>query len=127
MTNRYELTLVLSDDNTAKTADALLDAFMAKSGGRIDVTEHWGKKELAYPIRKQTKAFYAHYVLSMTSAEAVELSKRIRLDEKILRSLMVVEDNKKASVSKIKTLTIGSDVASNKVNKVTKDKKKKTK
>ncbi len=103
--NNYLLTLVLKPDQTEAARKELLDDLKKKmtgSDGKIGKEDLWGARDLAYPIKKQSKGFYAHYEFSTDPKIAKGLDKALKVEEDIVRFLLLRNDAK-AQVSKVKT------------------------
>jgi small subunit ribosomal protein S6 len=88
----YELTFVLDErsdqaEGTAKAEE--LKSFIAEKGGVIVKEEQWGRRELAYPIKKNRSGFYV--TLNFTSPPEFklgELEQKLNFDENVIRSLV---------------------------------------
>ena len=92
MLGQYEtvfiLTPVLSEDDTKKTISAYVDLLKAQ-GAAIVHEEHWGLKNLRYPIKKKTTGIY-HLVEYKSEGKAIDaLEVAFRRDEGVLRYLTV--------------------------------------
>ncbi|OGE38113.1 30S ribosomal protein S6 [Candidatus Daviesbacteria bacterium RIFCSPLOWO2_01_FULL_39_12] len=90
--NSYYLTLVLRADLDEKERKSLLDSMVKKllgEEGKVSKEDLWGNKDLAYPIKKQTKGFYAHYELVADPKNAKGLDKILKVEEDILRYLLI--------------------------------------
>lgn len=90
--NSYLLTLVLKPDLEEEKRKALLDGVVKKligEEGKVEKEDLWGNKDLAYPIKKQTKGFYAVYKIYADPKKTKELDKRLKLEEDVLRYLLV--------------------------------------
>ncbi|MBI2018566.1 30S ribosomal protein S6 [Candidatus Daviesbacteria bacterium] len=90
--NNYYLTLVLKPDLEEKERKTLLDGVIKKlvgSEGKMDKEDLWGARDLAYPIKRQTKGFYAHFEIQTDPKNAKGLDKTLKLEEDILRYLLV--------------------------------------
>lgn len=90
--NSYLLTLVLKADLEEKERKILLDGLVKKlvgEDGKVSKEDLWGVRELSYPIKKQTKGFYAHYEISADPKGAKGLDKTLKLEEDVLRYLIV--------------------------------------
>lgn len=90
--NNYYLTLVLKADLEERERKALLDSVTKKllgEEGKIDKEDLWGNKDLAYPIKRQTKGYIAHYQIKADSKNAKTLDKILKVEEDILRYLLV--------------------------------------
>ena|SRR5688572_12394265 len=92
----YELTLLMPSDTAEKDIKAVVTEALSKAGGELVKFDFWGKKDLAYPIKKKNQAAYGYFELSMASNEAVELGNRLRLNESVMRNLLVIKNNKEA-------------------------------
>lgn len=75
-----------------KERKALIDSITAKllvEGGKIVKEELWGSRDLAYPLKRQTKGFYAHFEITSDPKNAKGLDKKIKTEEDILRYLLI--------------------------------------
>lgn len=86
--NSYYLTLVLKPDLEEKERKELLEG-LKKKFDKVTKEDLWGVKDLAYPIKKQTKGFYAHYEIEADPKVAKGLDKILRLEDDILRYLII--------------------------------------
>ena len=102
----YEIVILVTPSKSAQVP-ALLDKYkgiITKQGGKIHRLEDWGKRNLAYPITKLTKA---HYVLMNVECneEAMEtLAHDFRYNEAVLRNLVLKQ--KKAIAEKSEMLAM---------------------
>lgn len=90
--NNYLLTLVLRPDLEEKECKELLDSLTKKiigEEGKIQKQDLWGMRDLAYPIKKQTKGFFVHYELETDPKIAKTIDKNLKVEENILRYLLV--------------------------------------
>lgn len=77
------------DEKERKT---LLDSMVKKltgSEGKVEKEELWGNKDLAYPIKKQTKGFFAHFEVTAEPKNGKAIDKNLQVEEDILRYLLV--------------------------------------
>lgn len=89
--NSYNLTLVLKPDMDEKERKTLLDSMVKKllgEEGKVTKEDLWGVRDLAYPIKKQSKGFYAHYEISADPKGAKGLDKSLKVEENVLRYLI---------------------------------------
>lgn len=95
--NKYELAVVVSakleDDDRAATIEKVKDV-ITKHGGTITNVDEWGKKRLAYEVRKMKEAFYYFIQFDGESTVPGEVESRIRLNENVVRYLCVRQDEK---------------------------------
>ncbi len=59
--------------------------------GKVEKTDEWGKKALAYPIKKMTEGDYHFWEVSLPEPAPAEIDKKIRLEDQVLRYLLVRE------------------------------------
>ena len=92
----FELVAILSPMLNQDEASATWDdikSFISNREGEITAEQVWGTRRLAYPIRKGTYNFLeGAYYLSSFAVENVfnrELETYLRLDDRVLRSLVV--------------------------------------
>jgi len=92
----YETAVVfdgtLPDDTIEKEQTALEDFF--KSNSEFEKIEVWGKRALAYTIRKKKTGHYAIFYYSGEGTIPAAFEKHIKLNDKILRHLTTVRDLK---------------------------------
>jgi len=65
------------------------EGIMGEEGGQIIKKEAWGIKRLAYPIAKQSRGHYTVYDVSSSQKNMKELDRVLRLDESVLRPLII--------------------------------------
>ena len=60
----YELMLIITPDHEENETEALIENVkgIIENGGNIIHTDVWGKRRLAYPIRKRSEGYYVVYV-----------------------------------------------------------------
>ena len=93
--NNYEtvfiLTPVLSEDQ-AKEAVKKFEGEVKALGGKLQHSESWGLKKLAYPIQKKTTGFYFLIEFEGEGKIISELEVSFKRDERIMRFLTVKMD-----------------------------------
>lgn len=92
----YEMVTILSPMLNQDEASAAWDeikSFIANRDGEITAEQIWGTRRLAYPIRKGNYNFLegSYYLSTFTVENSFnrELENYLRLDERVLRSLVV--------------------------------------
>ena len=93
--NRYEVAVVLSSVLTDEQRAAeleLVKGYITKYGGTVAEVDEWGKKKLAYEIRKESEGYFYFIKVDAVPEMAVEREKEMRLrNETVLRYLIVRE------------------------------------
>ena len=63
---------------------------MADSGGSVDKVDLWGRRRLAFPIRKQREGQYVLFNVSLNPAATAELERNIRFQETVIRHMLTL-------------------------------------
>ena len=86
----YEILIILDPRPTDEEAVALftqLGENLKSLGAEVAKTDNWGKRRLAYDIRKQREGTYAVLEVSAEPAMVKEFERQLRLNENVLRFL----------------------------------------
>ena len=93
---RYEVVVVLAPTLTEDEVEQSTETFKKaaeEKGAQIAEIEQWGKRKLAYPIKRHTEGIYIIFTLEEPSAEAVgELERRFKVSDSVIRFLTVRVD-----------------------------------
>ena len=96
MSRTYELGLVIEPRQTEENVEEIVARYremIRTIGGTIDNEENWGKRKLAYPIRKFTEGRYAFFFVSSEGGLTwTDIERNLMQNEKILRHLVVRTD-----------------------------------
>jgi len=77
------------DDAQTKENSEKIKGFIAKYDGEIVRMDNWGKKRLAYRIKKNRFGIYLNICHKLEGSQVDSLEKEFRLDETILKFLVV--------------------------------------
>lgn len=97
----YEIVLLIHPDQSDQVP-AMLQRYMAivkNSGGQVHRQEDWGRRQLAYPIDKLSKAHYILLNIECGKAALVELKENFRFSDAVLRELIIKRDKAITEVS----------------------------
>ena len=86
----YEMLVILDPRPTDEEATALftqLGETFKTLGADVAKVDNWGKRRLAYDIRKQREGTYAVFEVSAEPAMVKEFERQLRLNENVLRFL----------------------------------------
>lgn len=92
MSYNYELALILSAklaDEKQKKVLADVKKYITDASGKVTEDKLLGKKNLAYNIRKEAEGLYFMLKFSLEGKETAPLSNKIKLNEDILRYLII--------------------------------------
>jgi len=88
---QYELTFILDEKAAAEQGTAkaeLLKKFIVEQGGSVTKEEHWGRRELAYPIKHNRSGFYVTMWIEVPAPAVKLIDRELRFDSEIIRSLV---------------------------------------
>ena len=92
---KYEIMYILKADLEEAARKEVMDklaAIIIDNGGKVENTdESMGLRELAYPIKDQTKGYYVVLKVSMDNVAINEFSRLVHINPSVLRHLIVVE------------------------------------
>lgn len=96
----YEVMLAINPQLEDEELDSLLNKLkklITHAKGEITKTDKWGKRKLAYEIKDFTEAIYV--VLSFDADEKIiaEFERVVKLEEKVIRYLLTLQDVEKKS------------------------------
>jgi len=92
---KYEVMVIVDPDVDDRQVPALLEkplTAFTKAGGTVDNLDIWGRRKLAYDIRKKSEGIYA--VINLTAEPDVvkELDRQFTLNEQIMRTKVIRPD-----------------------------------
>ncbi len=91
---KYELLYILrpdlEEDARKKVVESLSD-LLTKNGAKVNKTEEWGLKQLAYEIKKFTKGYYVLVKFEAEKAALDEFDRMTKINQNVLRFLITVD------------------------------------
>ena len=88
-THQYELMVIFDPELDDRIVAPNLDKFLTVitgDGGTIDNIDIWGRRRLAYEIKKKNEGIYAVVNFTATSEATQELDRQLGLSEQIMRT-----------------------------------------
>jgi small subunit ribosomal protein S6 len=88
----YEVTLVVRPDMDETAFTGVVDkvkGWITTAGGTVKQTNVWGRRRLAYPIKKLTEGQYVLLLADLPTQTLAGLERDLRLAEEILRFLII--------------------------------------
>ncbi len=82
----------LSDEEVDKIVEKITSTVESLEG-KIRKIDKWGKKVLAYPIKKINEGIYVLIEFELEKSKVGEVDRRMKLDESILRHIIVNLDH----------------------------------
>jgi small subunit ribosomal protein S6 len=89
---QYELMVILDPDTEERTVGTTMERFLSvitKDGGTVDNVDIWGRRRLAYDIRKKSEGIYTVVNFTAEPATAQELDRQLNLNESIMRTKLL--------------------------------------
>jgi small subunit ribosomal protein S6 len=96
----YEVLFVVHPDLDESAFKDIVDrvtGWVSADGGTVDKVDVWGKKSLAYPIRKKTEGQYVLVKATINPEKASIIERNMRLTEPIMRFLVTSKDGQEST------------------------------
>lgn len=89
----YELVCLIQPDLDETAFNAVVDrvkGWVTESGGSVDKVDVWGRRRLAYAIRKLRESNYVVFNLSLQPTTISALEQNLRYTETIMRHMLTL-------------------------------------
>lgn len=89
---KFETLLLLSPELSAENREGVLNALTAvieREKGVMAEMDHWGMRDLAYPVRKQMRGYYVRLEYQAPADLVAELERNIRITDGIFKFVTV--------------------------------------
>jgi len=106
MTRKYELVYVVSPDATdAQVAElhTQVEQITQRLGGKIDKTDNWGRRKLAYEIGPHKEGTYVLELIDGGGELMKEIDRRLKVSDLIIRHLVVRIDEEQTVIDRVRT------------------------
>jgi small subunit ribosomal protein S6 len=103
---QYELIYILPPDSTDEQVAEVhtqVEAVVARLNGRIERTDNWGRRRLAYEIGKHKEGVYVLEVMAGDGALMKELDRRLKVMDQVVRHLIVRVDEEMKTVERTRS------------------------
>lgn len=92
----YELTVLIHPDLEVDLDTPLnkVRDIVKSAGGEIVSEDNWGKKKLAYRIKKEDFAVYVYFDIKLPADAPLKVSNTLNITDEVLRYLLVSVDEK---------------------------------
>jgi small subunit ribosomal protein S6 len=91
----YEMVVILSpeigDDVIGESLDRLSQNITSRGGEVVDVN-HWGRRRLAYPIRRHLEGNYVVSQVKLDPTQVPDLESNLRIAEDVIRHMIIRTD-----------------------------------
>jgi ribosomal protein S6 len=104
MKRKYEIGFVINPEASEEDVKKIIDAVVViikKYEGNIENIDEWGRRRLAYPIKKHNEGIYIFINAEMLGAGFFEVERRLKLSEKVMRFVILRLDDKFKKANKL--------------------------
>jgi small subunit ribosomal protein S6 len=94
--NQYEVSVLYDPDLEVdlEKATSRIEKIFADNGAKVTNVDNWGKRKLAYTIKKHDMAIYVFYTLEMPGANVQKLESILNITDEVVRFLITKPDLK---------------------------------
>lgn len=88
----YETVYIARTESTEADLENLkkkLSGIVTQHQGEVAFTEDWGKRKLAYTIKRETKGHYQFFVYTGNNQTVSEIERTLRIQENVIRFITV--------------------------------------
>lgn len=94
--NEYEVAILYDPDlevDLSKAEDRVKKIF-TDNGGEVKSIDNWGKRKLAYPIKKNEHAIYVFYTVALPALAVNKVDSTLNITDEVIRFLITKPDLK---------------------------------
>ncbi len=91
----YEIVFIVHpdlDETATEEIVSRIQGWITEGGGSVEKIDPWGKRKLAYPIRKQKEGQYFLLETQLSPEFVIELERNLRFLEPVMRFLITARD-----------------------------------
>jgi small subunit ribosomal protein S6 len=103
---QYDLIFICRPDTPEADIDKVISTLehtATEKGAKIEKTEKWGRKRMAYRVHRLREGFYVYMVLRSTHGELVkELERRLKVSDVVIKYLTIRLDEELKRQEKLK-------------------------
>jgi small subunit ribosomal protein S6 len=91
----YEVVYIMDPALDEGAATAKLEKFhelVTSSGGEVSAVDHWGSRQLAYPINGKSSGYYIVAQFTAAPEALPEFERLLKLDDEVMRYLLVLNE-----------------------------------
>ena len=85
------------DENGINTKLQKFHGVAIRDGGEVKAVDHWGARQLSYPIKKKKMGYYVVAQFEADSQALTEFERQLKLDEELMRYLVVINEGEPTS------------------------------
>jgi small subunit ribosomal protein S6 len=104
MNSRYEIGFIITPEVNEEEVKKIIESITAtikKADGVIENLDEWGRKKMAFPIKKNLEGYYVFIQTEVDGAVIATLERRLKQMEKVLRFITLRLDDKLKKSNKL--------------------------
>ena len=89
--NKYEVMFIVkpAEEEATNAVIEKVEALIARVGGTVEKVDRWGKRRLAYAVKKFTDGYFVLVNFEAAPAEIKEIDRVMKINDEILKHLIV--------------------------------------
>ncbi len=103
---QYDLIFICRPDTPEPEVDkiiATVEHAATEKGGKVESTEKWGRRRMAYFVKRLREGYYVYMVVRSTHGEVIkELERRLKVADVVIKYLTVRVDEELKRQEKLK-------------------------
>lgn len=94
--NQYEIAVLYHPDLEVdlEKGSSRVEKIFTDNGGKVTNVDNWGKRKLAYPIKKNEHAMYVFYTVDLPAANVQKVESTLNITDEVIRFLITRPDLK---------------------------------
>jgi small subunit ribosomal protein S6 len=77
-------------EDELKKVEHTVEHACTEKGGKIEKTEHWGTRKLAYRVAKHREGIYVYYQIRTSHGELIaELERRLKVQDTVIKYMTI--------------------------------------
>ena len=107
MDRLYEVMYIVRPDVVDEELDTLVAGFettVTNGGGTVKQSEKWGRRKLAYTVRKFNDGNYVLLTIEANGVVVAELERRLRVTEPVIKYITVRMDEEEKRLAKVRAI-----------------------
>lgn len=109
----YEIVYIfdsaLPEENVGQKLERFHGMLTGVDGAEVTAVDEWGKRQLAYPIANKTSGYYVVAQLRTDVGQLPEFERALKLDDEVLRYLIVLHEGEPTAPMSIATREVRDD------------------
>ena len=89
----YDLIFIVrpaTPEEEIKKVEHVVEHACSEKGGKIEKTEHWGTRKLAYRVAKHREGIYVYFQIRTNHGELIhEIERRLRVQDSVIKYLTI--------------------------------------